>query len=150
MTEKTADGWDVLEPRNLIVMGDGKGQKLQCGGLLIAIMADPKYKEKVRYLLVFKSGDEYELAGNAALSQRISSSDIGRLIKVTFEGWDTGGGNKTKKIHVVSQPREITTDEQKKWFPRWQDFAGEASRAPERAEPADTTAAAADDDDMKF
>lgn len=147
MTEKTADGWDILEPRNLIVIGDGKGQKLECGGLLIAIMADPKYKEKVRYLLVFKDGDEYELAGNAALSQRISSTDVGKLIKVKFEGWDTGGGNKTKKIAVISQSREITTDEQKKMFPRWHDFEHGAPPPPERAEQAETSD---DDDNIKF
>lgn len=144
MTETDKDGFEILEPRNLVVLGDQKGQVKACGGLLIAITQDPKYKDKVRYLLVFKDGDEYELAGNAALSQRISSQQIGCITKFKFAGWSTGSGNKAKIIEVRSLPRENTSDELKKMFPRWHDFE---DGAPPQAQP---TGAADDDDDVGF
>lgn len=127
MTETDKDGFEILEPRNLIVLGDAKGQVKACGGLLIDITRDPKYSDKVRYLLVFKDGDEYELAGNAALSQRISAAHIGCIVKFRFGGWSTGGGNKAKLIEVRSLPRDKTSDELKAMFPRWNDFADGAT-----------------------
>lgn len=119
------DQFEDLDPRSLIVIGDQKGQVKACGGLLIDIMRDPKYKDKVRYLLVFKDGEEYELAGNAALSQRISAKQIGCIIKVRFVGWDSSGGNKSKDIKVQALARENTSDKLKEMFPRWHDFDGE-------------------------
>lgn len=129
------DQFDELEPRSLIVIGDQKGQVKACGGLLIDIMRDPKYKDKVRYLLVFKDGEEYELAGNAALSQRISAKQIGCIIKVWFEGWDSSGGNRSKVIKVRSCKRENTSDELKEMFPRWHDFDGEEQASAESDKP---------------
>lgn len=129
------DQFDELEPRSLIVIGDQKGQVKACGGLLIDIMRDPKYKDKVRYLLVFKNGEEYELAGNAALSQRISAKQIGCLVKIRFEGWDSSGGNRSKVIKVQSLKRENTSEELKAMFPRWEDFEGEEQASAESDKP---------------
>ncbi len=134
----STDEFDELEPRTLMVIGDQKGQVKAIGGLLIDIMRDPKYHDKVRYLMVFKDGEEYELAGNAALSQRISAKQIGCIIKVRFESWDSSGGNRSKVIKVQSLARENTSDELKAMFPRWHDFDGkeEASAASDKPTPA--------------
>lgn len=140
------DQFDELDPRTLLVIGDQKGQVKACGGLLIDIMRDPKYKDKVRYLLVFKDGEEYELAGNAALSQRISTKQIGCIIKVRFEGWDSSGGNRSKKIKVEALKRENTSDGLKEMFPRWHDF----DEQPERETAEKPSGKPPADDDIDF
>lgn len=116
------DGFEKVEPPNLIVIGGAAKQTKAFGGLLIDIVPDEQYPKKMRYIAVGRDGIEYEIAGNAALSRRIKRSHIGCLIKLTFEGIRQAGSNKFKVIAVLAQPRSRTTDEQKVMFPRWHDF----------------------------
>jgi len=116
------DGFQPLEPANLIVLGDKKKQSKAFGGLLIDIVQDEQYKAKVRYLCVGRDGKEYEIAGNAALARRIKRSHIGCLVKLVFKGWERGPNGTYKILEVLAQPRSRTTDEQKEMFPRWHDF----------------------------
>lgn len=119
------DGFERLEPANLVVLGNKKGQSKHFGGLLLDIVPDEQYPDKVRYLCVGVDGEEYEVTGNAALSRRIKRTHIGCLIKFIFEGMQRGAkGNQFKKIEVLCQPREKTTERQKDMFPRWYDFEG--------------------------
>ncbi len=134
-TEGAGDGgFDKLEPANLVILGDRKGQSKKFGGLLIDIIPDDQYPDKVRYVCVGVDGTDYEVAGNAALSKRIKKGHIGCLIKFVFEGREKGQRNEFKKIEVFVQPRDRTTDKQKELFPAWHDFDEEGK---EKKEPAD-------------
>lgn len=135
------DGFEPLEPANLIVLGDKKKQSRAFGGLLIDIVKDEQYPEKVRYLCVGRDGEEYEVAGNAALARRIKKSHIGCLIKLEFKGWQRAGNNSYKILEVQAQPRSRTTEAQIAKFPRWNDFAEGAEGEPATAETAETAAA---------
>jgi hypothetical protein len=104
------------------VIGDGPKQTQRFGGLLIDIVADDKYPEKQRYVVIGRDEKEYEIAGNAALAKRIRRSHIGCLMKVQFMGRERGATNEYKLIEVKVQPRDRTTEEQKKIFPRWHEF----------------------------
>lgn len=142
------DSFEKLEPANLIVIGDGSKQSKAFGGLLLDIVPDEKYPDKLRYLMVGKDGEEYEIAGNAALARRIKRSHIGCLIKLKYIGRERVGNNTFKVIDVLAQPRSRTTDEQKEKFPRWHDF--DASANDETFDAVDESkepAGAADDDD---
>ena len=139
--QQQTDGFETIEPANLVVIGDGKKQSKEFGGLLVDIVEDEQYPEKVRYVCVGKDEKDYEIAGNAALSKRIRRSHIGCLIKIKFMGRERGAKNEYKLIEVRVQPRDQITDKQKKLFPRWFDFEskeqaqGQSSGpAPEKAE----------------
>ncbi len=120
--DSQSGGFEVLEPANLVVLGDKKGQSKAFGGLLIGIVDDEKYSNKVRYVCVGVDGKEYEITGNAALSRRVKHEHIGCLVKFIFKGMARGSGNEYKEIDVLAQPRSKTTEEQKKKFPRWIEF----------------------------
>lgn len=142
-SDSRGGGFRELEPANLVVIGDKKGQVPQFGGLLIDIVQDSKYQHKVRYVCVGTDGEEYEVTGNAALSRRISEKNVGQLIKIFFDGYGSSSEGKFKKIKVYNQERHETTEEQKKIFPRWHDFArsdGEV-KSPEAAPASDEPAA---------
>ena len=143
------DSFEKLEPANLIVIGDGKNQSKAFGGLLLDITPDEKYPDKLRYLCVGRDGEEYEIAGNAALSRRIKRSHIGCLIKLKFMGKERVGNNTFKVIEVSAQPRSRTTDDQKERFPRWHDFedAANGSDAVDDTVPADAAKEAKEADD---
>jgi hypothetical protein len=144
----TDDGFEKLEPANLIVLGDGTKQTKKFGGLLLDIVQDDQYKDKVRYLCVGRDGKEYEVAGNAALSRRIKRSHIGCLIKLTFTGKERGPQGTYKVIEVQAQPRSRTTDAQKERFPRWHDFEDrDESFASVEGDDGDTPTAKPDDHD---
>lgn len=126
-------GFEVLEPANLVVLGDKKGQSKAFGGLLVDIIADDKYPDKKRYVCVGVDGNEYEITGNAALTRRVKREHIGCLVKFIYKGMARGSGNEYKEIEVLAQPRNRTTDEQKKKFPRWAEFGKPEEAAPEAA-----------------
>lgn len=134
------DGFEPLEPANLIVLGDKQKQTRAFGGLLIDIVKDEQYPEKMRYLCVGRDGEEYEVAGNAALARRIKPSHVGCLIKLEFKGWQRAGNNSYKILEVQAQPRSRTTDEQKAKFPRWHDFEPKTDESKEQPGTARSTA----------
>ena len=123
------DGFEKLEPANLVVIGDGPKQSKRFGGLLMDIVDDDVYPEKKRYIVIGRDGKDYEIAGNAALSKRLKRSHIGCLMKVEFKGRERGATNEYKVIEVVVQPRDRTTEAQKETFPAWHNFT------PAKAEP---------------
>ena len=133
MAEQQQDGFETIEPANLVVIGDGKKQSPGFGGLLIDIVQDDQYEDKVRYVCVGKDEKDYEIAGNAALAKRIRRSHIGCLIKIKFMGRERGSKNLYKLIEVRVQPRDQTTEEQKKIFPRWFEFENDAPTAEKKA-----------------
>ncbi|KKL20290.1 hypothetical protein LCGC14_2456950 [marine sediment metagenome] len=134
MAEQKEDGFETIEPANLIVIGDGKKQSKAFGGLLVDIVQDDQYEDKVRYCCVGKDEKDYEIAGNAALAKRIRRSHIGCLIKIKFMGRERGTKNEYKLIEVRAQPRDCTTEEQKKMFPRWFEFEKGAPTAEKKAD----------------
>lgn len=128
-----SDSFDKLEPANLVVIGDGKNQTRKFGGLLVDIIPDDQYPDKVRYVVIGRDQKEYEIAGNAALGKRIRRSHIGCLMKVMFLGRERGSRNEYKLIEVRVQPRDRTTEQQKKIFPRWHDFEEGGQTSPGEA-----------------
>ncbi|MCP4896859.1 MAG: hypothetical protein GY906_07775 [bacterium] len=141
------ESFEKLEPANLVVLGDKKGQSKAFGGLLVGIVPDEQYPDKVRYVCVGKDGEDYEVTGNAALSRRIKHTHIGCLIKFKFLGMQRGQRNQFKEIEVMAQPREHTTDAQKEMFPRWHDFEDGAASAAEAEEGEQQSE---DDEDLGF
>ena len=123
------DPFEVREPANLLVIGEGKGQVDHFGALLVGIIADEQYPEKVRYQCIGSDQKEYEVAGNAALSKRIKRTDIGCIIKFHFLGMVQGQRNKYKNIEVAICPRHKTPEGLIERFPRWHDFANEVDDA---------------------
>lgn len=139
--------FERLEPANLVILGEKKGQSKAFGGLLVGIVPDEKYPDKVRYQCIGKDGEEYEVTGNAALSRRIKHTHIGCLIKFIYRGMQRGSSNEYKEIEVLVQPRAKTTDAQKEMFPSWFDFEPQGDGG---SEDHPTTTQAADADEIGF
>lgn len=150
MAEQQEDGFETIEPANLVVIGDGKKQVKAFGGLLLDIVQDDQYEDKVRYVCVGRDEKDYEIAGNAALAKRIRRSHIGCLIKIRFLGKERGAKNEYKLIEVRVQPRDQTTDAQKKLFPRWFEFEKGAPTAETKAGAESAADDATDDDATDF
>lgn len=149
--QKPEDGFETIEPANLVVIGDGKKQTKAFGGLLVDIVQDDQYEDKVRYCCIGVDEKDYEIAGNAALAKRIRRSHIGCLIKIKFLGRERGTTNEYKLIEVRVQPRDRTTEDQKKLFPRWYDFEPKAGAEPGTVPaPAEGGGDKAADDALKF
>lgn len=151
------DSFEKLEPANLVILGDKRGQSKAFGGLLTGITPDEKYPDKVRYLCIGVDGEEYEVTGNAALSRRIKHTHIGCLIKFHFRGMQRGASNQYKEIEVLVQPRAKTTEKQKEMFPAWYDFedpqsggSGSSSTGSETSDSGASDQTNPDDEDLGF
>ncbi len=151
--------WEKREPvTNLVILGDGEGQKKKIGGLLVGIEADRGYPDKNNYLIVTQDGETHTLSGSASLARQIGANDVGKFIKCEFTGWGKSANGKFKAIEVFVFSGE--PDEKMKAWPRFAEFAGKAGKkAPTKAEPArnaddefeDFPGALADeDDDLPF
>lgn len=116
---------------NLVVLGDGEGQKKKVGGLLIGTPADRGYPDKVNYELVQRDGEVHLLSGSASLARQIGVGDIGKFIKCEFAGWGKSANGKFKAIDVFVFDGEPTED-MKKWPLYAETVAKLASNSPQR------------------
>lgn len=151
--------WTKREPvTNLVVLGDGDGDKKKVGGLLVGCPRDRMYPDKTNYELVQQDGEVQVLSGSASLRNQIGEADIGKFIKCEFTGWGKSANGKYKAIEVNIWEGP-PTDVMKAW-PRFAEFqnGGKVSGA-KTAKAAATSPADADespdslrdeDDDLPF
>lgn len=147
---------------NLVVLGDGEGQKKKVGGLLIGTPADRGYPDKVNYELVQQSGEVLLLSGSASLARQIGVGDIGKFIKCEFAGWGKSANGKFKAVDVNVWDGE--PNEQMKAWPMYAEITAKQTgnsggkkveaKQPARQGPDDFEsfpgALADDDDDLPF
>ncbi len=119
---------------NLVILGDGEGQKKKVGGLLIGLPRDLGY-DKANYELVQKDGEVITLSGSASLARQINERDIGKFIKCEFAGWGKSANGKFKAIDVNVWEGE-PNDDMKKW-PRFAEFQTRAKTNVPPKPPAD-------------
>lgn len=116
-------GWSKREvDTNLVILGDAEGNVRKVGGLLASVKADHRYPDNKRYELVQQDGTSKSLAGSAAINSQLGPEDVGKFIKLTFDGWGAGGNGKFKKITVEVFEGDVTPD-MAKW-PRYGEFHG--------------------------
>lgn len=127
---------------NLVILGDGEGNKKKVGGLLIGMPADSGYPDKRNYEIVQQDGEVIILSGSASLARQIHEADIGKFIKCEFTGWGKSPNGKFKAIDVNVWEDE-PTDQMKKW-PRYAEFTAKPKAQPVAAKKA------ADDDFADF
>jgi hypothetical protein len=140
---------------NLVMLGDGEGQRKKIGGLLIGAPRDRMYPDKVNYELVQKDGEVLVLSGSASLARQLGEADIGKFVKCEFTGWGKSPNGKFKAIDVNVWEGEVTP-EMKQW-PRYGEFNGGkpkpaavAQVAPAGDEFSDFDDTAAGDEDLPF
>lgn len=114
--------WSKREPvTNLVVLGDGDGDKKKVGGLLIGCPKDRMYPEKTNYELVQQDGEVITLSGSASLRNQLGESDVGKFVKMEFTGWGKSANGKYKAIDVNVFEGEVTDPKMKAW-PRYAEF----------------------------
>lgn len=142
-------GWQKREVSgNLVVLGDAEGHVKSAGGLLASVTRDQRYPDNRRYELVQKDGTSKSIAGSASINSQIGVDDVGKFVKLAFEGWGDSPNGKFKKIDVQVWTDE-PTDEMKKW-PRWAELhanGGVKAQAPLNQKP---EALDEEDDDLPF
>lgn len=111
---------------NLVILGDGDGNKRKVGGLLIGMPQDSGYPDKTNYEIVQQDGETILLSGSASLARQIHESDIGKFIKCEFTGWGKSPNGKFKAIDVNVWEGEPTA--QMKAWPKYAEF--QAAKAP--------------------
>lgn len=117
-------GWHKREPASdLVILGDGEGQIERIGGLLVGVIPDPRYPDNRRYELVQQNGESRFVAGSASINSQMGPGDVGKFVKLTFQGWAKGSrGQRFKDIEVLVWEGEPNAD-MKKW-PRYGEFDG--------------------------
>jgi hypothetical protein len=142
-------GWQKREVNaNLVIIGDGEGNVKSAAGLLAGVTKDPRYPDNRRYELVQKDGTSKSLAGSASINSQLGIDDVGKFVKLTFDGWGASGNGKFKKVDVQVYEGEVTP-EMKAW-PRYAELHGNG--APKAQESLDERPASLDeeDDDLPF
>jgi hypothetical protein len=122
---------------NLVMLGDGEGQRKKIGGLLVGAPRDRMYPDKVNYELVQRDGEVLLLSGSASLARQLGEADIGKFVKCEFTGWGKSPNGKFKAIDVYVFEGDVTP-EMKQW-PRY----GESNGG--KAKPVPANNATADD-----
>jgi len=136
---------------NLVILGDAEGQVRKVGGLLAAIMPDPRYPDNRRYELVQKDGTSKTVAGSASINSQLGVGDAGKFVKLTFEGWGKSANGRFKEITVEVFEGE-PTPEMLAW-PRYKEVQDSQKRRPAgKAEPPPVEEPPIDDldDDLPF
>lgn len=129
-------GWEKREPvTDLVILGDGQGDRKKVGGLLVGLPKDRGY-DKTNYEIVEQSGDSITVSGSASIARQISEADIGKFVKMEFTGWGKSPNGKFKAIEVNVWQGE-PNDTMKAW-PRYAEF--------QNGKPAPKTAVESDDD----
>lgn len=107
---------DKEDNENLVVLGDAEGHVRQVAGALLDISTDRRWK-KNRYILQQKNGEVVQVAGCAALDNRIGEEHLGCVIKLKFNGWANSPNGKFKDIVVgvwendqSGDPRDFTDE----------------------------------------
>lgn len=128
---------------DLVILGDAEGQVAKAGGLLASVVPDPRYPDNRRYELVQQNGESRWVAGSAAINCQIGPADVGKFVKLVFNGWATGGRSRYKDIEVHVWEGELTP--QMKNWPRYAELQDGASY-----ETADFSDIADEGDDLPF
>ena len=120
-------------------LGDAEGHVRKVGGRLVAIR-DGKYENRL-FVLEQEDGTVKTVAGNNMLEEQVRESDIGKFVKIEFDGWETAAksGNQYKKIYAYFWEGELS-ERMKAW-----------GRSPEpEPEPEPQPVPDDDDDDLPF
>lgn len=144
-------GWSKREvSANLVILGDAEGQVTKVGGLLAGVVPDPRYPDNRRYELVQKDATSKVVAGSASINSQLGPADVGKFVKLTFEGWGKSANGRFKEITVEVYEGEAT-GEMKSWprFAELQDGhrSKKAASAVPDPEPPDEDET---DDDLPF
>lgn len=143
-------GWQKREvSANLVVIGDAEGNARKAGGLLVAVTKDPRYPDNRRYELVQKDGTSKSVAGSASINSQLGVDDVGKFVKLEFEGWGSSGNGKFKKITVEVHDGESPSPEMKAW-PRYSEFHGAGKATPAAGDPEPVEPPEDEDDDLPF
>jgi len=150
-------GWTRRDgASNLVVLGDGEGQVTKVQGLLANITPDPRFPDNKRFAVVQRDGTEVTVAGSAAINSAVGLQDVGKFLRLEFEGWQKGRNGQFKAIKVEVYDGEAT-DTMRQW-PRWAELNSKEPRKQSRAakpalaEPpiADPDPDEEEDDDLPF
>lgn len=105
---------------NLVVLGDAEGNAKGAAGLLASVTKDPRYPDNRRYEIVQQNGESKSVAGSASINSQLGVDDVGKFVKLTFQGWGSSGNGKYKIIDVEVWDGDVKP-EMKAW-PRYAEF----------------------------
>lgn len=143
-------GWSKREvSANLVILGDAEGQVRKVGGLLAAVTPDPRYPDNRRYELVQKDATSKIVAGSASVNSQLGPGDVGKFVKLSFEGWGKSANGRFKTITVEVYEGEAS-GEMKSWprFGELQDGHTPTRTAPVAAQEPPIPEQATGDDDL--
>jgi hypothetical protein len=119
---------------NLVILGEGEGDRKKVSGLLVGCPHDRMYPDKINYELVQRDGEVLVLSGSASLARQLGAADIGKFVKCEFQGWGRSANGKFKAIDVNIWEGE-PTPEMMAW-PRWADVNPTAQKPAPASAPA--------------
>lgn len=94
-------------------LGDAEGHVKKAGGRLVAIR-DGKYDNRL-FVLEQEDASVLTVAGNTMMEEQIQNSDIGKFVKMEFDGWgESKSGNRYKEIYVYFWDGELS-ERMKAW-----------------------------------
>ena len=124
--------WEKRETTEGVGIGDGENQRKEAGGLLAAIKTVEGHDSSfLVYEFVQQDGETLGVFGSASIDSRLGNVDIGKFIKLTFEGWGVSKNNrKFKQIDVAvwDEEKDGLLEVMKTW-PRLQEIRGNVSKA---------------------
>jgi hypothetical protein len=144
-------GWTKREvDKDLVILGDGEGNVTRVSGLLASVTPDQRYPDNKRFALVQKDGSVKSVAGSAAINGQLYPSDVGKFVKLTFDGWGHSGNGKFKKINVEVYEGEATPEMQA--WPRFKELQWKAAAAAGSKDepPPPDPSSAPDESDLPF
>jgi hypothetical protein len=95
-------------------LGDAEGHVKRALGRLVATR-DGKYDNRL-FVLEQEDGSVITVAGNNMLEEQVHENDIGKFVRMEFDGWATAekSGNQYKKIYAYFWEGELN-DRMKAW-----------------------------------
>ena len=112
----TSSGTEWIERRGsgaILVMGDEPGQLQEVEGVLRARRPSERYQGQYLYEIEKADGEHVTVAGTGAINARLIEHDVGKLVKLSFQGWGKSANGNFKDIRVlVGKPRQAAADVQ--------------------------------------
>ena len=103
---------ELLASSNFVTLGDGERDESEISGLLMEIQESGKFEGKKNYKLLTAEGEEKILCGSAAIECKIGAHLIGRVLRLSFRGWEkTEKGQRFKDIRVEAGRNSYSREE---------------------------------------